>query len=368
MGRLDLPYLWAAKGRGGRLYWFYRRGGQRIPITGPDGARLAEGAPGFLEAYERIHRTFGGEAAAQPDGEPVKGTIAHLIEAYRKAPEFTKKKPRTRKDYSRYLDLLKEKHGHRRIATMPREAVLKMRDEYADTPRTANYLMAVLRLILVYAEDRRKTFLLSDHWVNPARNPRNFETGEGHRPWEESEIAAFRKRWKAGTLERVLFETFLNTGQRGGDVAPMVRPQYYKGEIAVAQEKTKERVWIPVARDLRAVLDPWLRSHDHVVLFPTPTGHPLKVDYMRHLMRDACRAAGLPDDCTLHGLRYTFATRALEIGVDPQTMEHIVGHKTAMMASKYTAKRRGARLTIAALNDATTRPARGRKRNVAADE
>jgi hypothetical protein len=36
---------------------------------------------------------------------------------------------------------------------------------------------------------------------------------------------------------------------------------------------------------------------------------------MRHLMRDAMRAAALPDDCTLHGLRYTFATRAIERSV-----------------------------------------------------
>src|SRR5262249_25244456 len=140
----------------------------------------------------------------------------------------------------------------------------------------------------------------------------------------------------------------------GGDIAPMVRPQYYQGEIAVAQEKTGERVWIPASHNLRAALDPWLKGHKHVVLFPTPKGRPLKVDHMRHLMRDAIRAVGLPDDCTLHGLRYTFATRAVELGVDWQTMEAIVGHKTSEMAAKYTAKRRAARLTIATLDAART--------------
>jgi integrase len=71
---------------------------------------------------------------------------------------------------------------------------------------------------------------------------------------------------------------------------------------------------------------------------------------MRHLMRDAMRAAALPDDCTLHGLRYTFATRAIELGLDWQTIESIVGHKTAEMAFQYTQQRRGARLTIATLD------------------
>jgi len=351
MVRIDLPYLWAAKGRCGRLYWFYRRGKNRVPITGEDGRRLAQGDAGFLEAYERIHKTF--ETAGRRDG-PAIGSLAHVITTYRAAPEFLSLRDRTRKDYGRYLDALRAQHGHRPVATMPREAILKMRDERQATPRSANYLIAILRRLLSFAEDRPSAFRLPSGWHNPARRPRMLRTGKGHRPWEESEIAAYRKRWPLGTLERVLLEGFLNTGHRGGDVAPMIRSQYYKHEIAVAQEKTGERVWIPASRYLRDALDPWLKGHTHVVLFPTGTGRPLKVDHMRHIMRGAIRAANLPDDCTLHGLRYTFATRAIELGLDWQTTESIVGHKTAQMAAKYTAKRRAARLTIATLDAART--------------
>jgi integrase len=348
--KLDLPYLWGATGRKGRQYWFYRRDGQRIPITSPDGRRLKQGDPGFFEAYEQIHSSFG---AKPNDEQAASGAIAHLIKEYRSSPEFRGLAEKTRKGYGRYLDILKEKHGHRPIATMPREAVFKLRDEFQATPRTANYIVAVLRLILSYAEDKKTSFRLPAHWVNPARRPKKLKTGEGHRPWEEVEIDAFRKRWAAGTLERVLFEAFINTGQRGSDIAPMIRQQYFRGEISVAQEKTGERVWIPASRDLRAALDPWLDGHSHVVLFPTPTGRPLKIHHMRHLMRDAIREASLPDDCTLHGCRYTFATRALELGLDWQTVESIVGHRTAEMAFKYTEKRRRARLAIATLDAGT---------------
>jgi integrase len=102
-----------------------------------------------------------------------------------------------------------------------------------------------------------------------------------------------------------------------------LRQQYFKGDIAVSQEKTGERVWIPASRDLRAALDPWLAGHEHVVMSPTPAGRAPTVDHMRHLMRAAFRVAGLPDDCTLHGLRYTFATRAIELGLDWQTIKSI---------------------------------------------
>jgi integrase len=147
----------------------------------------------------------------------------------------------------------------------------------------------------------------------------------------------------------------------------MIRQQYFKGEIAVAQEKSGERVWIPASRKLRAALDPWLAAHPHVVMFPTPTGRPLRVDHMRHLMRAAIRAAGLSNDCTLHGLRYTFATRAIELGLDWQTIESIVGHKTAEMAVKYTEKRRRARLAIVTLDSARKANRRTVKLKTAAD-
>jgi len=350
LAKVELPYLWAPQGRS-KVYWFYRRAGQRIPITSSDGKRLAQGDQGFLQAYERIHQTFG---VATPPAATAVGTLSHLIDSYRASPDFLDLSPATRRDYSRYLDILKRDHGHRSIA-MPREAVLKLRDEYKATPRTANYIISVLRLILSYAEDRKQTFRLPPHWTNPARRPKKLKTGDGHRPWEEIEIVTYRSWWKIGTLWRVVFEAFLNTGQRGGDIAPMIRPQYHRGEIAVAQEKTKERVWIPASRDLREALDPWLAGHDHLVLFPTETGRPLQVDYMRHEMRDAMREAGLPDDCTLHGLRYTFATRAIELGLDWQTIESIGGHRTAEMAFKYTEKRRRSRLAIATLDRGTAR-------------
>ena len=339
-----MRYLYGPKKR---RYWYYRRNGRFIPITSPEGRRLQRGEPGFLEAYERIDASFTAENV-----DTAIDTLGHLIDVYRVSPEFTQRSPKTRKDYGRYLDLLKVQHGHRSIAKLPREAVFKLRDEHQATPRTANYLVSVLRLLLSYAEDRKLTFHLPPHWSNPARRPKKLETGSGHRPWEEAEIAAFRKQWQSTKLQRVLFETFLNTGQRGGDIAPIIRQQYFQGEIAVVQEKTKKRVWIPVSRDLRDVLDCWLGEHEHVVLFPTAIGRSLQIDYMRHLMRDAIRAAALTDECTLHGLRYTFATRAIELGLDWQTIESIVGHKTAEMAFKYTQQRRLARLAIVTLDAA----------------
>jgi hypothetical protein len=77
---------------------------------------------------------------------------------------------------------------------------------------------------------------------------------------------------------------------------------------------------------------------------------------MRHLMRDAIRKSACPTvpftGCVTH-------SRAIELGIDWQTIERIVGHRTAEMAHKYTPKRRRARLAIATL-DAAQKPNRRR--------
>ena len=90
------------------------------------------------------------------------------------------------------------------------------------------------------------------------------------------------------------------------------------------------------------------RATDHIVLFPTPSGRPLKTDHARDLMRDA----GLLYKCTPHRRRYTFATRAIRARPRVAQNRGHVGHKTAEMAFKYTEKRRRARLANVTLDAA----------------
>ena len=83
------------------------------------------------------------------------------------------------------------------MVNLDREFVIALRDELADKPRTTNYVVSILRLLFSYAEDRPREFLLPKGWANPARRPKRLKTGDGHRPWEEIEIEAFRRTWGA---------------------------------------------------------------------------------------------------------------------------------------------------------------------------
>jgi integrase len=73
-------------------------------------------------------------------------------------------------------------------------------------------------------------------------------------------------------------------------------------------------------------------------------------------MRDADVAAGLPEDVTTHGLRYSAATILHELGQDWETIAAVTGHETVAMVRKYTEKRRRARLAIDSLNVARANP------------
>lgn len=324
-----------------KTYYYHRATGTKLP----DDPTSVE----FHQAVDDLNKTVPPTSAAPT------GSLAALIAQYRASPEFKQLSKSSQKDYRRYLALLEtpERWGHLPVRGIRRHNVIELRDEFAATPRTANYIVAVLRLLMIYAMDR--------DWidVNPAASIKRLKTGEGHRPAEEHEIAAFRACWAADTVERVAFELLLNTGQRGGDVIAMVRTHYRDGVLSVVQQKIRRRVGtararveVPASDDLKAVLEPWLETHTHLSIL-VRNGAPLKGDHFRHIMREAYTASGLLADFTTHGLRYAAATRLFELGVDWGTIGEIVGHQTMQMVGKYTEKRRRARLAVDKLNRAT---------------
>src|SRR5947207_2556176 len=118
--RINLPFLWVAKGRNGKRHYFYRRHGLLIAIKSPEGRRLKPGDPGFYEAYEAVHASFGNR---KPEG-PKLGTIAHLVQEYRQSGDYAANiGVTTRGQYERYLTRIVEKHGSGLVRTLPRDAI-----------------------------------------------------------------------------------------------------------------------------------------------------------------------------------------------------------------------------------------------------
>ena len=136
-------------------------------------------------------------------------------------------------------------YGHLAVETMPRAFIFRLHDKFADKPRTANYRVQVGRLLMTYAVDRG--------WRddNPALRPKQLRTGPDHQPWEEWQIAAFRKHWATGTLERVAFELLLNTGQRGQNG----RGWQQVADLPLGRELTEALLIFPLAPEMKSPID-----------------------------------------------------------------------------------------------------------------
>ena len=102
------------------------------------------------------------------------------------------------------------------------------------------------------------------------------------------------------------------------------------GEVVEAPLKTKNAYrTLPLAKDTVDILkqqkkkagsSPWV--------FPSPTGGPMSPDSVLHMLHRVLKRAGLPR-IRFHDLRHTFATLALQNGVDVKTVSGILGHYSA---------------------------------------
>ena len=102
------------------------------------------------------------------------------------------------------------------------------------------------------------------------------------------------------------------------------------GEVVEAPLKTKNAYrTLPLAEDTVSILleqkkkvagSPWV--------FPSSTGGPISPDSVLHMLHRVLKRAGLPR-IRFHDLRHTFATLALQNGVDVKTVSGMLGHFSA---------------------------------------
>ena len=260
--RVHLPFLKTYRSKG-RVYAYYRRQGHEVRIDGEIESSI------WFNTYQRIHETFNHPKRIKPS----KGTLAALILEYKRPPEYLEKAQKTRKDYLRYLDMLDRRFGDLPVSTIPRAFVLSLRDEFQNTPRKANFVLQVLRLLLSFAID------LGYRNDNPAARPKMLKTGDGRRPWSTGDIERFLA--SATPQTRLAVQLALFTGQRQSDFLKMTRSQYKDGAVEVVEEKTRTAVWILAHCELRATLDDGPRTN--LVILTTKNGRPFKADYFRHI-------------------------------------------------------------------------------------
>ena len=147
-----------------------------------------------------------------------------------------------------------------------------------------------------------------------------------------------------------------------GDLRVRRQVARINGEVVEEPLKTKNAYrTLPLAEDTIDVLkaqkkktgaSPWV--------FPSPTGGPVSPDSVLHMLHRVLKRAGLPRT-RFHDLRHTFATLALQNGVDIKTVSGMLGHFSAgftldTYAHVTTASQRQADRTMGRILSGTLQP------------
>lgn len=296
----------------GRVYYYHRKTGERLPD----------------DPRERETRLLAIEAEARKPQVQQSGTMGELIALYKASPEFLGKADSTRKDYRRYLDLLEQAAGQKLVRELDREAVLDIRDAYADRPRKAHFVVQVLSILCAFALERPKAFGLQ---ANPCMKIKKLAKPDPYKPWPQDLIEAFAAR--AYDELRWIAACAFFTGQRAGDCRAMTWNHYRQGWLSVVQQKTSTRLEIPAHPAFADMLEREVRRRG-VVIFTTRTGKAWTAAHLTHEIARIVRECG-HDGYSLHGLRKNATNMLIEAGCSTKEVQAITGHATLAMVEHY---------------------------------
>lgn len=310
----------------GRRYTYRRVGAMLIPL--PD---LPEHHPDFIAAYVKA-----GEAK-EPTRFPA-GSISALCVEYLSSAEHRRMAESTRAVWRRTLDRISKERGAGLVADLRPEHLRK--DIRALTPGAAANRLKAWRSILKFA--------LEEGWIrsDPSYGIKA-QRGDvvPHRQWTRAEIEKYREHWPQGTPERIAVEVIYWTGARCVDAVRLGWQMVdQEGWLSFTQAKTKSPATCPIR-----VLPPWAAdlTYDHQhMLEALPAGQMLWITSSRGKGRSvkalsqwvsaAAAKAGLPDDCTAHGLRKARAAALAEVGATASQIGAWTGHVTLQEIAHYT--------------------------------
>ena len=214
--------------------------------------------------------------------------------------------------------------------------VLGLRDKYSEKPAAANNLLRCLSSLLSWSVPRGWR---SD---NPCLLVRKLRGGEGYEPWPWDMIELARDHLRSDLWYTAALALY--TGQRLGDALGMRWDQVSNNMVAVAQEKTRKRLAIPLHADLRKILADIPRSA--VSILTNTAGLPWTKDGFRTSWQKALaepkHVYGEPspawplrpikdEGLVFHGLRKSAVVFLLEAGCSDAEVAAITGQSRAMV-------------------------------------
>lgn len=273
----------------------------------------------------RSHRSFHDQAF-------IKIRFSTLCDQYRDR-HFSTLKPRTRNNYLGHISVLAD----------------HFKDQYADEIRRADIAALVASLkgrSLKTATIRRYLATLSSvlgfavrsGWIpdNPVVRFDKRLVPEAQARTRFLSHGEYRRLLKcSGSSLRPVLEIAVHTGMRLEEILSLrwTQVDLNRREIELQHTKSKRPRVIPLSDPAVATLVAMHERSSGQYVFTNPaTG--TRYRSLRSPFRTACRRAGI-EDMRFHDLRHTFASWAVQSGVDLYRLSRILGHTTLQMTTRY---------------------------------
>lgn len=322
MTNIKLRHIHRFRDRHGKTRHYFRKPGHpRVALPG------LPGSAAFMDAYK---------AALASEPMPIgatrtaPGSMAALVASWYGSADFRGLSPASQINYRRILTAFLNDHGGKLVTDLEGRHVRALLDAKAETPAAANRLLSLLKLLMRHAIERAWRVDDPTLYVRRLRYK-----SDGFATWSEEDIGRFEARWALGTRARLALALLLYTGQRRGDVIPMGRQHMRGNAIDVRQNKTGERLTIPVHPALRAAID--AHPAGQLTFLVTQTGKPFASgNAFYNWFIDCARKAGIAPGLSPHGLRKAAARRLAEAGCTPHQIASVTGHATLKEIERYT--------------------------------
>ena len=220
----------------------------RATSTAIDLKKNPIGTAGFFSECQRITRLYDTAATAKP------GTLGLLIKQYRAHDSFQNLAARTRKDYQRCFDYLKDIDGTP-LAKFSPPLIVRIRDTAGKQlgRKWGTYVKSVISIIFSWGLERGHVDSNPALRIKGIRKPR--DAPDANRPWSDTErhvVFAEAPKHPVNLLLPVSLMMFC--GLDPGDVVDLPKKAIRNGHIDSKRGKTKQPVWLPLPQPVIDVL------------------------------------------------------------------------------------------------------------------
>lgn len=291
------------------------------------------GSAGFFAECQRMARLYDTAATSRP------GTLGMLISDYRAHGSFQNLAARTRADYQRCFDYLKDIEATALLKFTP-PLIVRIRDAAGRDlgQKWGTYVKTTLSLIFSWGLERGYVD------VNPALRIKGIKKSkdapDANRPWSDSERHAVLSEASEDPVNLLLPVSFMMfCGLDPGDVVGLPKKAVKDGFIDSRRAKTRQPVWLPLPQPVKDVLAR-ARPHNALTVCASSEGTPWTYSGLdgawQRLRAKLLKKKLIEPGLTLKGLRHTVATILAEMGYDERTIADMLGQSTIEMARHYS--------------------------------